>query len=356
MATEPAGEDVQGRLARLAGGCMEALLLRALVELDLPALVAARPADVGSLARSAGLDVTTLARILGAAEALGAVTRQVNGQYRLTPLGEGLRTGMPGSFAGRVLLWTSPWLMGSWQQLAESARDGRAPFRSAHGVDVWDFFTDHPGEEAILDSAMSETAPAWGVALADAVELPPTGVVVDVGGGSGELVYALVERRPGLRGVVADRPEMTGAVATRLRGRPSADRVTVAPTDFFESVPPDADVYVLARVLHNWDDAHALRLLRTCRAAMAPDSVLFVLEQLMPASGMDVEAHVTDLNMWVMYGGHERTEAALTGLLRQAGFTVDGVTRAGATCSVATARPGSTPGAGGRQAGVSRRP
>ena len=157
-----------------------------------------------------------------------------------------------------------------------------------------------------------------------ALDLPERSLVIDVGGGQGAMLAALLSQDPTLQGIVADRPEVAAAATTELAAAGLGDRARGAPADFFVSVPTGGDVYVLSNVLHDWHDTEALSILRTVHAAMGPEAHLLVVENVLDAPGrtpaQQRDVHFLDLHMLVMFGGQERTQAEYDDLLVAAGF------------------------------------
>jgi SAM-dependent methyltransferase len=173
---------------------------------------------------------------------------------------------------------------------------------------------------------MSEGASARAEALRAVRDLSSIGTVVDVGGGQGRLLAGLLEATPGLSGVLLDRPEVVAGAEAVLRAAGVADRCAVVGGDFFASVPPGGDAYVLAQIVHDWPDAEALAILSACHRAMAPGARLWVIEQVLPPEDdpdPSERAGLTlmDLNMLVLFGGgQQRTGEEYRQLLGAAGF------------------------------------
>ena len=174
--------------------------------------------------------------------------------------------------------------------------------------------------------------------LVQCIDLTNAAVIVDVGGGQGRLIADVLSRVAHLRGVVADRPEVLADPDPALLASDLVDRVELIASDFFADVPTGGDVYVLSRVLHDWPDAEAGSILRTCRAAMHPGARLCILEAIVPpwdhCADSDAVGHaIRDLNMFVLVGGQERTALQYELLLNASGFTVTGII-SGTACDV----------------------
>jgi len=199
-------------------------------------------------------------------------------------------------------------------------RTGESAFRAAHGTGVWEYRTADPEEGAVFAAAMTAASRSEDRALLDAYDFGRFGTVVDVGGGRGGFLRALLERHPGVRGVLLELPGVAGD-----------GPYEVVEGSFFEAVPPGGDAYVLKSVLHNWDDEPALAILRACRA-VAP--VLLVIERELGPPNAAPAAKLSDLNMLVGHGGRERTLGEYRALAAAAGFELTRAVESAAGASV----------------------
>jgi hypothetical protein len=201
---------------------------------------------------------------------------------------------------------------------------------AAVGQPNFDYLRDHPDEAALFDAFMRHSPDDRHAAVAEALDLAGAGLVVDVGGGDGGLLAALLAANPGLRGLLHDREHVVAGSPVVLGAAGVADRCRVEAGDFFEGVPGGGDVYVLSQVLHDWDDDRAALILRRCRAAMASGARLAVVERVLPELGREAEAgdpsdFLADMNMMAILTGRERTASEFASLLAGAGFAPRGV-------------------------------
>jgi hypothetical protein len=337
MGTE---DEAELLLDDLIGGPQRALIARAFVELGLPGHLMSGPASVDDLAEAAAADPASLARLLNAVEALGLCASLADGRYELTTAGALLAVDGGGA-TGWLMLMTQPWMTRAWEGLANAVRTGESSFGQVNGSGFWEYVAQHPEDVATFQGAMTSGATERAEDLAAVLDFDEISTVVDVGGGEGLLAAELVRRRPQLRAVVADRPEVVS--------RPDAavvalgEQISMVPADFFEALPSGGDLYVLSRILHDWSDAAAAAVLRQCRAVMADAALLAVLEHVAPdediVGGSDqLDLAIKDLNMLVLVGGRERTLAAYRSLLESAGFDVVDIHN-GSSCDVIVARP-----------------
>ncbi|MGY1634858.1 methyltransferase [Geodermatophilus sp. SYSU D01186] len=316
------------RLARLADGYLVTQLLHVAVALGVPQALAGGPRDAGDLARELGADPAALHRVLRGLAAEEVLGELPDGRFALGETGELLQDGVPGSLRGAVTARAELYYRAA-AGLLEAVRTGGTPFDVVHGRPFFDHLAAAPDRLAAFRASMADRSAREAGAVVDAYDTTRFSSVVDVGGGSGTLLRAVRAQAPSADVVLFDQP---GVVA-------GSDLPAVG-GDFFEVVPGGADAYLLSRVLHDWDDEDAVRVLRTCRAAMRPDSVLLVVEAVLPERAVDDPAAVRmDLHMLVLLHGRERTAAEYAALLEEAGLRLVTDVPTAAGVHVLEARP-----------------
>jgi orsellinic acid C2-O-methyltransferase len=220
----------------------------------------------------------------------------------------------------------------AWSDVAHSVRTGQSTFQHRFGMDLWQYRSKHPEYAKLFDAAMASFTMTYIENVLSSYSFSTFRNIVDVGGGDGSLLIGILQRNPDTQGIVYDLP----AVADRARQRISelglTRRCLVTSGDAFVEVPPGADAYILSRVLHDWDDDHAVKILASCRKALPVDGRALVIERGMPDSLEELalarspilsEITMTDLNMMVMTTGRERTVAEYHGLFGLAGLELD---------------------------------
>jgi hypothetical protein len=212
-------------------------------------------------------------------------------------------------------------MWGALSELLHSVRTGQPGFDQAYGMPMWRYLTErNSAAGAEFNAAMTEASTAVNQPIARAVDLSGVRTVVDVGGGQGGLLTALLATHPGIqRGILFDRPQVIEEVRA-ARGTTSEGRLELVGGDFFSAVPAGADAYVMKWILHDWDDAACLQLLASCRRAMTPHSRLLVVELVIDPDRSDELAYALDLQMLVALAGKERTAAEFRALYNTAGF------------------------------------
>jgi hypothetical protein len=315
-------DDHAASVLRLIRGQWVSLCVRAAVELKLPDALD-RPRDVHELAAAVGADASTLARLLRVLVDLGLVVRD-GGLVATTAAGELLRTGHPSGMRNLALMQSEPANVAAWGMLAAAVRSGAGVFEAANGMAHWAHIAADPERVARFNATMARRGIAQAAAIRTGCDLSDVSTIVDVGGGTGSLVVALLEADPRLRAVVADLPHVAADADRAIAAAGLSDRARAVAADFFESVPDGGDAYVISNVLHDWSDEACVRILGAVRDAMRPDSRLWVVEMVLDSPGRgpeeDRDLHLVDLHMLVMFGARERTSAEYGALLAAAGF------------------------------------
>jgi SAM-dependent methyltransferase len=290
----------------LLRGAMGTRALALVSELGVPDALAERPRPVGELAEELGADAGTLHRLLRALASDGVFAEVEHGVFRNTDVSELFRS--ESGWRDFAHLFGCVW----YRALGDLDPSGKASFPATFGTDFWSWLAAHPDERAAFDRAM-EQGKVGRVERLDAVEWRGNETVVDVGGGNGSLLAELLRRQPGLRGIVFDLPETVRDEAAL------GDRISFVAGDFFERVP-QGDVYVLCTILHDWNDEHAARILRTIRASAPEGSRLLILDAVVPDGNEPNGAKWLDLLMLTVFAGKERNEAQWRELLAAGDF------------------------------------
>jgi hypothetical protein len=236
-------------------------------------------------------------------------------RFSLTPLGQCLCSAAAQSVGPYATLVCRPHQWRAWGDLLHSVRTGENAYRHVHGVDPWEYISEHPEEGAIFDRAMTANSHGITEAVVAAYDFSPFGRVVDVGGGQGRLLAALLATHRAMRGILLDRPEVVAHAQPVLGASGVANRCELVSGNFFEAVPAGGDAYVIKLILHDWDDAASLRILAACRRACGPQARLLVMERVVAPPNEGEETKISDLHMLVSPGGQERTRKEFAALL-----------------------------------------
>jgi len=307
-------------LLRLVSGFHVTQTIHAAVELGVPDLLANGERTSDELAEASGADPPTLYRLLRALASLGVLREADGRRFSLTELGQPLRADVPGSVRGWVRLTGRDYVWRSWGNLTNAVREGENSFRMLHGTDIWTWRAEHPEESAVFDEAMKSLTGGANAAILAAYDFGRFGTIVDVAGGTGALIAAVLAAHPDVRGVLFDQEHVVSGAEPILRAAGVLDRCEIVSGSFFESVPEGGDAYLLKWIIHDWEDEESVAILRTCRSAMGPDSVVLLVERHLGSPNEDAAAKLADLNMLVMPGGRERTQEEYAALFGRAGL------------------------------------
>ena len=310
---------LQDQIARMITGYWVSQMVHVAAKLALADHLADGPRTVEELAESTGTHARSLYRLLRALASVGVFSEGDDGRFRPTPLGDCLRSDMPGS------QWAMAVMMGEehyrcWGDLLASVRTGETAFDRVYGEPIFEYLGGHPEQAEVFDAAMTSIHGRETRAMLDSYDLSGIGVLADVGGGNGSNLIGILGRHPGMRGVLFDLPHVVERAGKDLEAAGLSGRCEVVGGDFFASIPVEADAYFLRHILHDWDDEKAGLILRNIRKAMPEGARLLVVEYVLPPGDTPSFGKLLDLNMLLLPGGVERNETEFRRLYEGAGF------------------------------------
>ena len=329
-------------LWKLANGHRVSMALYVAAVLRLSDHLADGPRDISWLADQTGCDAPSLYRLLRALATVGVYDEQPDRHFGLTPLGEVLRSDVSGSVAPWVEHTCGSVHLAAWGGLLENVRTGRNAFTTVHGMSAWAYRAGRPDDNAVFDAAMTSISQTAAHAVLDAYDFGRFATIVDVGGGRGALLGAILARYADARGVLADQAHVIEGAPKVLRALGVQERCQLVAIDFLQSVPEGGDAYVLKSIVHDWEDPEAVTILRTVRRAMAPSAVVLLVERLIGEPNTGFMTAFSDLNMLVGPGGRERTEAEFDGIFSAAGLRRSRTVRTTSGFAVVEAVPDSS--------------
>jgi C-methyltransferase len=309
-------------------------------DLGIADTLAKEPLRIDQLAGRVGADPDALSRLLRVLISRGIFRQLRDGSYDLTPLAETLVSDAPGSMAGVARFAGSRQHREHWSLLGDAVRTGQAVVPKLRGKDAFAYLSEEPELFEIFNQAMtniSELSMAPVVAGYDFSAYP---TIVDVGGGHGRLLSAILAATPAARGVLFDQPQVVAGAEPLLRQHDVADRVRVAGGSFFDAVPDGGDAYVLKHIIHDWPDDQAVQILRNVRAAAATGTTVLLIEFVMPEHDREFPGKLLDLEMLVHAAARERTTSEYRCLLEQSGFRMTRVVHTAGPFSLVEARAG----------------
>jgi hypothetical protein len=343
--TEPVNRPSPAvEVLRIASAYQASRALYVATRLGIPELLADGPKSAEDLAAGTRAHAPSLRRLMRALAAFGVLVEQVDGRFALGSLGGCLPGDAPGSVRDLVLMYGDEDFWRTWGDLEHCVRTGESAARHLFGADdAFARYAADPRLGAVFNAGMTVLAATTVAAVTGACDLSAVGRVVDVGGGRGRLIAALLQANPALRGTLFDLPSVVAGAPQVLAEAGVVARCEVVGGDMFETVPADGDLYVLSRVIHDWEDARASAILRTCRRAMGESARLLLVERVLPDRIEPTPAVqpqvLSDLNMMVRTGGRERTRGEFAALLSAAGLRLERVVPTAAPVSLVEASP-----------------
>jgi hypothetical protein len=331
---QPAGDPPFIALRRLLIGYQVSQAIHVAATLGIADLLKDGPCSSADLAAATNTHPRTLYRLLRALASVGVFAEEADRRFALTPLGEYLRSDSLATLRPQATLLGRPYRWLTWSDLLHSVQTGENAAQHVLGMNIWEYRAQHPEEEAVFDATMSAFSRRHASAVLAAYNFARFGLIVDVAGGRGALLAAILASYPAARGVLFDQPQVVAHAGPILQAAGMSERVQLIGGSFFEAVPAGGDAYILKFIIHDWEDAEAVAILQACRRAMKPGATLLVIERVIGLRNPDPEATFSDLNMLVDPGGLERTREEFAALFGQAGLLLVGVTATASEVSV----------------------
>jgi hypothetical protein len=301
-------------------------------------LLADGPRPVEALAAATQTDTLSLRRVLRALASVGVFTEARPGTFALTPLAALLQTRTPDSMRALAIMYAEEQYR-AWGDLLHSVQTGATAFERQFGTSYFAYLAQHPEADRVFNEAMTGWTTQLVGAVVDAYDFSPFQTIVDVGGGYGTLLVAMLRSNPAARGILFDQPHVIAAAGEQMVVAGVAERCTTVGGDFFVEVPAGGDAYVLAQILHDWNDERSVAILQQCRRVMPAHGKLLVIELVLPPGEDPFFGKWLDLHMLVLVGARERTAAEYGALFHAAGFELARVVPPPAGPSVVEAVP-----------------
>lgn len=293
--------------------------VRAFADLSIADHLADGPLSAAEVAQREGSAADTTFRLMRAGIHLGLLTYDNQHRFAATALLDTLRKDDPQSLRGLALTMTSWAGWRVWGEFSTAVRQGHTQAEAVLGMSYFEFLQNNPVLSVQFSEAMTSTTALWTSGVVDFIDTSDVTLAVDVGGATGSLLRLLQDVNPELRGIVYDRPHVAEALTADLAGTELAERLLAVGGDFFTAVP-EADLYLLKFILHDWDDEQCVTLLRRCQESLLPGGRLVIVEMVIAADGAPGMAAMMDLNMLAALPGRERTLDEYDALLAAAGL------------------------------------
>lgn len=340
VSTQERGDAARARLREMITAFRVSDLIATAAAFQLADHLADGPKSSAELAALSGAHAETLHRVMRALAHIEVVRQESDGRFSLAPLGEPLRSDVPGSLYRMARLWGTDLFKLTWMRLPHSVRTGQSAQEHLFGLRQFDYLATQPDVAEMFNEGMFAGTLAVGAAVVDAYDFSSVKEIMDVGGGSGALATTVLRAHPKMRGIVFDLPFCQQGAEEHITSAGLAERCQFVAGDFFQAIPPGPDVYLLKFILHDWEDEKCVRILQSCRAAVKDEAKILLIESVLPSDGGPLtDAVFGDITMIVHTGGRERTEAEYARLFEQSGFRLSRIVPTRAAQSVIEAVP-----------------
>jgi hypothetical protein len=307
-------------------------------KLELADKLSAGPKTAAELAAATNTNEGALYRVLRALASIGVLGQSSDGKFANSPLSEPLRKGIDDS------QWAMAVMMGeehydAWGKLLYSVQTGQGSFRHLFGEGVFEHLSKHPQQAAVFDAAMSSIHGKETALMADAYDFGQFQTICDVGGGNGSTLSTILQRNPKLQGVLFDLAHVVERARPKVAEAGVADRCQFVSGDFFQQVNVTANAIMMRHIIHDWDDARCITILKNCRDAVGPKGKVLVVESIVPSGNEPGFVKWLDLTMLVIPEGKERTEAEYRELFAAAGLKLERVVHTAGELDILEAVP-----------------
>ena len=297
-------------LLRMNNAQMISQALYVAAKLGIADMLKEGPESCDELAASCEVHSPSLYRILRTLASVNVFCELEDRRFSLTPMAELLRTNVPDSLRGWTIMRGEDFLWKPWGEILYSVKTGKPAFDHVFGMPVFQYFGDNPAAAALFDDSMRSVSAQKYQAVVDACDFSLVRTIVDVGGGNGGLLTAILNENPKVKGVLCDLPHVMEGARKHIEAARLADRCESVSIDMFESVPAGADAYIMANVIHDWDDDRSILILKNCRRGMRDTGKVLLVELVLSPRNESHLSKLVDLEMLVMTdGGKERSEA-----------------------------------------------
>ena len=320
LADDPPSAITESQLTELVMGGLAAQAVYVAAKLGIADLLENGPRDIASIAKESNTDADSLYRVLRALASFGVFAENEERTFQLTPMAELLRSKAQGSLRDVAIFMGEDWHWQVWGKALYSVRTGKPAWSEVHGQEVFPYFATNQKAAKIFDDAMSSSSSLATAAVVEAYDFSTFDTLVDVAGGHGRLLTSILAANKALRGVLFDVPHVVAGAREKVERAGLSSRCELTTGDFFISVPPGADAYIMKHIIHDWDDDHATRILQNIRAAMRTDAKVLLVEAVIAEGNEKDFGKLLDIEMLVSPGGKERTAAEYERLFLRAGL------------------------------------
>jgi len=309
-------------MAQMIFGCVVSKSIHVAAKLNIADLITTDgPMNCSELAEKTGAHEESLSRLMRALASIGIFSIDTNGKYSLTPLADCLKADSPVSVKSMAISVGGVFYK-AYDELLFSVQTGDDGFKKALGKPVFEYLIDNAEEGKIFDRMMTDIHGGETAPMVDTYDFSVFNTIVDIGGGNGDLISAVLKKNPKVKGILFDLPEVTSRSQSNITARGLSERCKLDSGNFFESVSKGGDAYIMRHILHDWSDADAVTILNNCRKAMNPGAKILVVEAVIQDGNEPSPFKLLDLTM-LLIGGKERTSKQFESLFSQAGLKLN---------------------------------
>jgi hypothetical protein len=326
-------------LLQLTMGSIVTQAIHVAAKLDFAGILSAGPLPADEIAQRAGSHPDSTARLLRTLASLGIFTEQEDGQFGLTPMADALRADAPMSMRGMALLMGHPYQWEDWGHLMDSIQTGEPVLEKLRGMGGYEFLAANPEFAEVFEGGMGTLSDLETVPIAEGYDYSQFNTIVDVFGGHGAVLAAILQRAQNTKGVLFEfRAEQLGA-GQLFEEAGVADRCSLDTGGMFEKAPSGGDCYILKHIVHEWPEAKALQILKNVREAISDDGTVLLMEFVLPDGNEPHPGKLVDLWLMILMGGRERTRGQYAELLNRAGFQLTRVIQTASSAAIIEAKP-----------------
>ena len=309
-------------VSQMIFGCVVTKAIHVAAKLNIADLLAAEgPMNCSGLAKKSGAHEESLSRLMRALASIGIFSVDQNEKYSLTPLAECLKADSPVSVKSMAISVGGVFYK-AYDELLFSVQTGSGGFKKAYGIPVFEYLTNSPEEGKVFDRMMTDIHGGETEPMVNTYDFSVFNTIVDIGGGNGDLISAVLNKNPGVKGILFDLPEVISRASSNITAKGLSTRCKLESGSFFESVSVGGDAYIMRHILHDWSDADAVTILSNCRKSMNPGGKVLIVEAVIQDGNEPSPFKLLDLSM-LMVGGKERTNKQFEYILSQAGLKLN---------------------------------
>ena len=308
-------------------------------KLGIADVLAEGPLTGDQIAHAVDAHPRALTRLMRALASEGFFEPLEDGTFALEPRSELLRSDAADSRRNSAIMAGAPWYYGAYGHLIHSVTTGETAYEHMYGKGFFEYLHEDPEEAAFFNDIMTKGTREVAESVADSYDFSGINTIVDVAGGHGALLGAVLQVNPGMRGILFEQAAVLEGAPAVLGALGVQERCELVAGSFFESVPSGADAYMMKWIIHDWDDERATAILKNCRRAMSDHGRLLIVEREMPAGNEKSPATLGDITMMVIPGGQERTREEYAAILDASGFRLAGIHATASEMSIFEALP-----------------